>query len=425
MAPPEIITFGCRLNAFESEIIRRASVEAGLGDAVIVNTCAVTAEAERQARQAIRRAKRERPQARIIVTGCAAQTNPGQFALMAEVDRVIGNDDKIAGEAWIAAREALARPPDFGIEAEQKIVVNDIMSVKETAAHLIEGVEGKSRAYVQVQNGCDHRCTFCIIPFGRGNSRSVPMGEVVTQVRRLADNGYREVALTGVDLTSYGADLPGAPKLGTLVRQILRHVRTLARLRLSSLDCVEIDDELFAAFAEEPRLMPHLHLSLQAGDDLILKRMKRRHSRAAAVALCERLRRLRPGMVFGADIIAGFPTEDEAMFARSLDLVGDCGLTYLHVFPYSPRPGTPAARMPQVPREIAKDRARRLREAGDAALRRYLDGEIGARRSVLTETNDSGRSEHFTAVRFDRPVEPGIVVDAEVIGHDGRRLIAA
>jgi len=392
---------------------------------VVVNTCAVTAEAERQARQAIRRAKRERPQARIIVTGCAAQTNPGQFALMAEVDRVIGNDDKIAGEAWIAAREALARPPDFGIEAEQKIVVNDIMSVKETAAHLIEGVEGKSRAYVQVQNGCDHRCTFCIIPFGRGNSRSVPMGEVVTQVRRLADNGYREVVLTGVDLTSYGTDLPGAPKLGTLVRQILRHVRTLARLRLSSLDCVEIDDELFAAFAEEPRLMPHLHLSLQAGDDLILKRMKRRHSRAAAVALCERLRRLRPGMVFGADIIAGFPTEDEAMFARSLDLVGDCGLTYLHVFPYSPRPGTPAARMPQVPREIAKDRARRLREAGDAALRRYLDGEIGARRSVLTETNDSGRSEHFTAVRFDRPVEPGIVVDAEVIGHDGRRLIAA
>jgi len=421
----DVLTFGCRLNTYESEVIRRHAVAAGLADVVVVNTCAVTAEAERQARQAIRRAKRERPQARIIVTGCAAQTNPGQFALMAEVDRVIGNDDKIAGEAWIAAREALARPPDFGIEAEQKIVVNDIMSVKETAAHLIEGVEGKSRAYVQVQNGCDHRCTFCIIPFGRGNSRSVPMGEVVTQVRRLADNGYREVVLTGVDLTSYGTDLPGAPKLGTLVRQILRHVRTLARSRLSSLDCVEIDDELFAAFAEEPRLMPHLHLSLQAGDDLILKRMKRRHSRAAAVALCERLRRLRPGMVFGADIIAGFPTEDEAMFARSLDLVGDCGLTYLHVFPYSPRPGTPAARMPQVPREIAKDRARRLREAGDAALRRYLDGEIGARRSVLTETNDSGRSEHFTAVRFDRPVEPGIVVDAEVIGHDGRRLIAA
>jgi threonylcarbamoyladenosine tRNA methylthiotransferase MtaB len=421
----DVLTFGCRLNTYESEVIRRHAAAAGLADVVVVNTCAVTAEAERQARQAIRKAKRERPQARIIVTGCAAQTSPERYAAMAEVDRVIGNGDKIAGEAWIAAREALARPPDFGIGGEQKIVVNDIMSVKETAAHLIEGLEGRCRAYVQVQNGCDHRCTFCIIPFGRGNSRSVPMGEVVTQVRRLADNGYREVVLTGVDLTSYGADLPGAPKLGTLVRQILRHVGTLARLRLSSLDCVEVDDELFAAFAEESRLMPHLHLSLQAGDDLVLKRMKRRHSRAAAVALCERLRWLRPGMVFGADIIAGFPTEDEAMFARSLDLVGDCGLTYLHVFPYSPRPGTPAARMPQVPREIAKDRARRLREAGEAALRRHLEGEVGARRCVLTETNDSGRSEHFTPVRFEHAVEPGIVVDAEVIGHDGRRLIAA
>jgi threonylcarbamoyladenosine tRNA methylthiotransferase MtaB len=421
----DVLTFGCRLNTYESEVIRRHAVAAGLADVVVVNTCAVTAEAERQARQAIRRAKRERPQARIIVTGCAAQTNPARYAAMAEVDRVIGNGDKIAGEAWIAAREALALPPDFGIGSEQKIVVNDIMSVKETAAHLIEGLEGRCRAYVQIQNGCDHRCTFCIIPFGRGNSRSVPMGEVVTQVRRLADNGYREVVLTGVDLTSYGADLPGAPKLGALVRQILRHVGTLARLRLSSLDCVEIDDALFAAFAEEPRLMPHLHLSLQSGDDLILKRMKRRHSRAAAVALCERLRRLRPGMVFGADIIAGFPTEDEAMFARSRDLVGDCGLTYLHVFPYSPRPGTPAARMPQVPRDIAKDRARRLREAGEAALRRHLDGEVGARRRVLAETNDGGHSEHFTPVRFERPVEPGIVVDAEVIGHDGRRLIAA
>jgi threonylcarbamoyladenosine tRNA methylthiotransferase MtaB len=395
----EVLTFGCRLNTYESEVIRRHAAAAGLADVVVVNTCAVTAEAERQARQAIRRAKRERPQVRIIVTGCAAQTSPASFAAMAEVDRVIGNDDKIAGAAWVAAREALALPPDFGIGREQKIAVNDIMSVKETAAHLIEGLEGRSRAYVQVQNGCDHRCTFCIIPFGRGNSRSVPMGEVVTQVRRLADNGYREVVLTGVDLTSYGADLPGTPRLGTLVRQILRHVGTLERLRLSSLDCVEIDDELFAAFGDEPRLMPHLHLSLQAGDDLILKRMKRRHSRAAAVALCERLRRLRPGMVFGADIIAGFPTETEEMFSRSLDLIGDCGLTHLHVFPYSPRPGTPAARMPQVAREVAKERARRLREAGEAALRRHLDGEVGARRRVLTETGDSGRSEHFTPVR--------------------------
>jgi threonylcarbamoyladenosine tRNA methylthiotransferase MtaB len=421
----DVLTFGCRLNAFESEVIRRHVAAAGLDDVVVVNTCAVTAEAERQARQAIRKAKRERPQARIIVTGCAAQTSPERFAAMAEVDRVIGNDGKTAGEAWIAAREALAQPPDFGIAGEQKIAVNDIMSVKETAAHLIEGLEGKSRAYVQVQNGCDHRCTFCIIPFGRGNSRSVPMGEVVTQVRRIAYNGYREVVLTGVDLTSYGADLPGAPKLGALVRQILRHVGALSRLRLSSLDCVEIDDELVAAFADEPRLMPHLHLSLQAGDDLILKRMKRRHSRAAAVALCDRLRKLRPSMVFGADLIAGFPTETEAMFARSLDLVGDCGLTYLHVFPFSPRPGTPAARMPQVAREVAKERAHRLRAAGEAALRRHLDGEVGARRSVLAESGDLGRSEQFTLVRFRRPVEPGTIVDTEVTGHDGRRLIAA
>src|SRR5580704_12197630 len=394
----DVVTFGCRLNAYESEVVRRNAEAAGLADVIIVNTCAVTAEAERQARQAIRRARRERPQARIVVTGCAAQVDPARYAAMTEVDRVIGNDAKMGRDAWVAAREGL-RPRDFGIAAAEKIAVNDIMSVRETAAHLIEGIEGRARAYVQVQNGCDHRCTFCIIPFGRGNSRSVPMGEVVAQVRRLAENGYREVVLTGVDLTSYGADLPGAPKLGALVRQILRHVGALERLRLSSLDCIEIDDELLAAFAEEPRLMPHLHLSLQSGDDLILKRMKRRHSRAAAVALTERLRRLRPGIVFGADIIAGFPTESEAMFSGSLALVEDCGLTHLHVFPYSPRPGTPAARMPQVARDVAKDRARRLREAGAAALRRHLDGEVGARRLVLTETGDSGRSEHFTPVR--------------------------
>ncbi len=421
----DVLTFGCRLNTYESEVIRREAAASGLADVVVVNTCAVTAEAERQARQAIRRAKRERPQARIIVTGCAAQTSPERFAAMAEVDRVIGNDDKVTAEAWASAAAALAQPSDFGLAREQKIVVNDIMSVRETAAHLIEGLEGKSRAYVQVQNGCDHRCTFCIIPFGRGPSRSVPMGEVVAQVRRLVDNGYREVVLTGVDLTSYGADLPGTPRLGTLVRQILRHVGGLARLRLSSLDCVEIDDELFAAFAEEPRLMPHLHLSLQAGDDLVLKRMKRRHTRAAAIALCDRLRQARPGIVLGADIIAGFPTETEAMFARSLDLVADCGLTHLHVFPYSPRPGTPAARMPQVARDIAKERARRLREVGAAALRRHLDGEVGRRRLVLTETADSGRSEHFTAVRFDGAVAPGVIIETRVSGHDGQRLIAA
>ncbi len=421
----DVLTFGCRLNTYESEVIRRQAAAAGLADVVIINTCAVTAEAERQARQAIRRAKRERPQARIVVTGCAAQTNPERFAAMAEVDRVVGNDDKLSAQAWAATAEELARAPDFGVGLQQKIVVNDIMSVKETAAHLIEGLDGRTRAYVQVQNGCDHRCTFCIIPFGRGNSRSVPMGEVVAQVRRLADNGYREVVLTGVDLTSYGADLPGMPKLGTLVRQILRHVGALERLRLSSLDCVEIDDELFAGFADEPRLMPHLHLSLQSGDDLILKRMKRRHSRAAAVALTEKLRRLRPGIVFGADIIAGFPTETEAMFTGSLALVDDCGLTHLHVFPYSPSPGTPAARMPQVGRDVAKDRARRLREAGAAALARHLDGEVGQRRRVLTETADTGRTEHFTAVRFEGSVVPGRVVETAMIGHDGNRLIAA
>jgi threonylcarbamoyladenosine tRNA methylthiotransferase MtaB len=420
----DVVTFGCRLNTYESEVIRRNAIAAGLTDVVVVNTCAVTAEAERQARQAIRRMKRERPQARIIVTGCAAQTSPASFAAMTQVDRVIGNDAKMQGDAWIDARDSFARARDFGIAQDEKIAVNDIMSVKETAAHLIEGIERRARAYVQVQNGCDHRCTFCIIPYGRGNSRSVPMGEVVAQVRRLTENNYREVVLTGVDLTSYGADLPGAPKLGTLVAQILKHVGALDRLRLSSLDCVEIDDGLLDAFAREERLMPHLHLSLQAGDDLILKRMKRRHSRANAIALCDRLRRLRPGIAFGADLIAGFPTETEDMFARSLDLVEECGLTHLHVFPYSPRNGTPAARMPQVARETVKERARRLRRHGEAALRRHLDAEIGAVRRVLTESADSGRSEQFMPVRFEHAVEPGRIVDAKVIGHDGRRLVA-
>jgi threonylcarbamoyladenosine tRNA methylthiotransferase MtaB len=419
----DVLTFGCRLNAYESEVIRRNAEAAGLGDVLVLNTCAVTAEAERQARQAIRRARRERPQARIIVTGCAAQVNPARYAAMGEVDRVIGNDAKMGLNAWIAAREALGRP-DFGVGGAEKIAVNDIMSVKETAAHLIEGIEGRARAYVQVQNGCDHRCTFCIIPYGRGNSRSVPMGEVVAQVRRLAENGYREVVLTGVDLTSYGTDLPGTPKLGTLVAQILKHVRSLERLRLSSLDCVEIDDDLFDAFANEERLMPHLHLSLQSGDDLILKRMKRRHSRADAIALCEKVRRLRPDTAFGADLIAGFPTETEDMFCRSLDLVEECGLAYLHVFPYSPRNGTPAARMPQLPRDIVKDRARRLRGHGEAALARHLDREIGAVRHVLAESDEGGHTEHFTSVRFAHAVEPGRIVEARVTGHDGRRLLA-
>jgi threonylcarbamoyladenosine tRNA methylthiotransferase MtaB len=420
----DVLTFGCRLNAYESEVIRRNAEAAGLVDVVIVNTCAVTAEAERQARQAIRRARRERPQARIVVTGCAAQVNPVRYAAMSEVDRVIGNDAKMGLNAWIAAGEALGAV-DFGRAATEKIAVNDIMSVKETAAHLIEGMEGRARAYVQVQNGCDHRCTFCIIPYGRGNSRSVPMGEVVAQARHLAENGYREVVLTGVDLTSYGADLPGAPRLGTLVAQILKHVRSLERLRLSSLDCVEIDDALMEALASEERLMPHLHLSLQSGDDLILKRMKRRHSRADAIALCEKVRRLRPGTAFGADLIAGFPTETEDMFRRSLDLVEECGLAFLHVFPYSPRHGTPAARMPQVNRETVKERARRLRTQGEAALTRHLDREIGAVRRVLAETNEGGHTEHFTPVQFDDVVEPGRIVEARMIRHDGRRLVAA
>jgi threonylcarbamoyladenosine tRNA methylthiotransferase MtaB len=418
----EVLTFGCRLNAYESEVIRHNAEAAGLADVVIVNTCAVTAEAERQARQAIRRVRRERPQAGIIVTGCAAQVNPARYAAMTEVDRVIGNDAKMGRDAWIAAREALA--PDFGSAATEKIAVNDIMSVKETAAHLIEGIEGRARAYVQVQNGCDHRCTFCIIPYGRGNSRSVPMGEVVAQVRRLAENGYREVVLTGVDLTSYGADLPGAQRLGTLVKQILKHVRSLERLRLSSLDCVEIDDDLMDGLASEERLMPHLHLSLQSGDDLVLKRMKRRHSRADAIALCEKVRRLRPDTAFGADLIAGFPTETEDMFRRSLDLVEECGLAYLHVFPYSPRNGTPAARMPQLVRDTVKERARRLRAHGEAALARHLDREIGTVRRVLAESHEGGHTEHFTPVRFAHAVEPGRIVEAKVSGHDGRRLLA-
>ena len=424
----DVVTFGCRLNTYESEVIRRNAAAAGLGDladVVIVNTCAVTGEAERQARQAIRRLKRERPQARIVVTGCAAQTSPDRFAAMPEVDRVVGNDAKMRVDAWTQAQDIFARVRDFGAGPHEKIAVNDIMSVRETAAHLIEGIEGRARAYVQVQNGCDHRCTFCIIPFGRGNSRSVPMGEVVEEVRRLVNNGYREIVLTGVDLTSYGTDLPGTPKLGTLVRQLLKHVGGLERLRLSSLDCVEIDSGLMDAFADEERLMPHLHLSLQAGDDLVLKRMKRRHLRADVIALTRELRRRRPGIVFGADFIAGFPTESEDMFRRSLDLIEECGLTYLHVFPYSPRPGTPAARMPQVARQIVKDRARRLRRHGEAALRRHLDAEIGSVRRVLTESHGSGRSEHFTLVRFDGAVEPGIIVETRMIGHDGTRLIAA
>jgi threonylcarbamoyladenosine tRNA methylthiotransferase MtaB len=415
----EVVTFGCRLNSAESEVIRRAAERAGVRDTVVVNTCAVTAEAVRQARQTIRALRRERPQARIVVTGCAAQIEPQTFAAMPEIDRVLGNSEKLSAQAWLKTRG------DFGVADAPKTLVNDIMAVKEAAPHLIESFSGRTRAFVQVQNGCDHRCTFCVIPYGRGNSRSVPMGAVVADIRRLVAAGYCEVVLTGVDITSYGADLPGAPKLGALVKQILKHVPELKRLRLSSIDSVETDGDLIDAFADDRRLMPHLHLSLQAGDDLILKRMKRRHARKDAIAFCQTLRRLRPDIVFGADIIAGFPTETEAMFQNSLALVEDCGLTHLHVFPFSPRPGTPAARMPQLPRTVVKERARRLRDHGETALRHHLDSEIGATRHVLVETAGRGRTEQFTAVKLAAPVEPGTVATLTIAGHDGKELLAA
>jgi threonylcarbamoyladenosine tRNA methylthiotransferase MtaB len=338
---------------------------------------------------------------------------------MAEADQVLGNAEKLSAASWAQARAA------FGLDRAPKAIVNDIMAVKETAAHLVDSFAGRTRAFVQVQNGCNHRCTFCIIPYGRGNSRSVPMGAVVDNVRRLVANAYREVVLTGVDITSYGADLPGAPKLGTLVKQVLKHVPELKRLRLSSIDSVEADNDLLDAFASDARLMPHLHLSLQAGDNLILKRMKRRHSRENAIAFCDTLRRLRPDVAFGADMIAGFPTETEDMFNNSLALVEECGLTQLHVFPFSPRPGTPAARMPQLPREIVKNRAARLRERGALALRMHLDAEVGATRRVLTESRGGGRTEQFTQVLLASPAEPGKIVDLKIAAHDGRQLLAA
>ncbi len=403
----DVVTFGCRLNTYESEVIRREAGAAGVEDAVVVNTCAVTAEAVRQARQTIRRLKRERPDARIVVTGCAAQTRPEDFAQMVEVERVIGNEEKLDVRTWAS---------------NDKVAVSDIMAVRDMRAHAIDSIDGRARAFVQVQNGCDHRCTFCIIPFGRGNSRSLAVDDVVAQVRRLTGRGYREVVLTGVDITSYR---DGEARLGALVKRILKDVPELARLRLSSIDSVEADADLFDALAHEPRLMPHLHLSLQAGDDLILKRMKRRHTRADAIAFCDQVRRLRPDVAFGADIIAGFPTETGDMFARSLDLVDACGLTTLHVFPFSPRPGTPAARMPQVDRAVARERARRLREKGEAALRAHLMNEVGATRRVLAESPALGRTEQFTPVRLAAPVTPGEILDLTIMDHDGRQLLAA
>jgi threonylcarbamoyladenosine tRNA methylthiotransferase MtaB len=406
----DVVTFGCRLNAYESEVIRREAAAAGLEDTVVMNTCAVTAEAVRQTKQAIRRLRREKPGTRIIVTGCAAQTEAKTFAAMPEVDRVIGNEEKFASGVWATT---------------DKIVVSDIMTAKTMRPHAIDHIEGHTRAFLQVQNGCDHRCTFCIIPFGRGNSRSLSSDDVLAQAHRLVANGYREIVLTGVDITSYGTDLPGSPRLGALVKHILKNVPGLARLRLSSIDSVEVDTDLLDALAHHPRLMPHLHLSLQAGDDLILKRMKRRHSRADAIAFCRQVRRLRPDIVFGADIIAGFPTENDDMFARSLDLVDECGLTQLHVFPFSPRPGTSAARMPQIDHSIVKERARRLREKGEVALRRHLDLEIGTRRSVLAEARGLARTEQFMPVRLSTPVKPGVILDVTMTGHDGRQLRAA
>ncbi|WP_441233131.1 tRNA (N(6)-L-threonylcarbamoyladenosine(37)-C(2))-methylthiotransferase MtaB [Bradyrhizobium sp. 930_D9_N1_4] len=412
----DIVTFGCRLNAFEAEVIRREAEGAGLEDTIVINSCAVTNEAVAQARQSIRKLKRERPGARIVVTGCAAQTQSAMFAGMVEVDRVVGNDDKMRGDAWRDARAA------FDLGATEKIAVSDIMAVKEMAPHLVDGyASGLPRVFVQVQNGCDHRCTFCIIPYGRGNSRSVPMGAVVQQVRALAARGHAEIVLTGVDLTSYGADLPGAPKLGMLTRQILRHVPELKRLRISSIDSIEADSDLLDAIADDARLMPHLHLSLQSGDDMILKRMKRRHSRGDAIAFCDQVRRLRPDIAFGADIIAGFPTETEDMFSRSLDLVEECGLTFLHVFPYSPRPGTPAAKMPQVAGPAIKERAKRLRAAGEAALRKRLDAEIGTTRDVLIESDGQGRTEHYLPVSIAGE-RVGSVVPLMIAGSDGERL---
>jgi threonylcarbamoyladenosine tRNA methylthiotransferase MtaB len=414
-AAPVFETFGCRLNLYETEAMKKLAAEAGLSDAVVVNTCAVTAEAVRQARQRIRRLRRENPAARIVVTGCAAQTEPDSFAAMPEVDLVLGNDRKLRAESWA---------PDF-LRGAERVVVDDIMGARETAGHLIDGFGTRARAYVQVQNGCDHRCTFCVIPFGRGNSRSVGAGEVVAQIRRLVDAGYREVVLTGVDLTSWGADLPGAPPLGDLVQRILRLVPDLPRLRLSSIDSVEADAALVDAMASEPRLMPHLHLSLQAGDDLILKRMKRRHLRDDAIRFCADLRARRPDMVFGADLIAGFPTETEAMFDNTLRLLDDCGLTWLHVFPYSARRGTPAARMPQVPKPVRVERAARLRAAGAARAAAWLAARVGGVERALVESPRTGRTEGFAEVAFvaDRPV--GGVVEARVTGCDGDRLLAA
>ena len=414
---PKITTLGCRLNAYESEAMRALAEDANLGDAVIVNTCAVTAEAVRKSRQEIRRLHRENPTSKVIVTGCAAQIDPDSFAQMPEVNAVIGNNEKMQPATWSTMARDL-------IGDTEKVKVDDIMSVTETAGHLIDGFATRARAYVQVQNGCDHRCTFCIIPFGRGNSRSVPAGVVIEQIKRLVDKGYNEVVLTGVDLTSWGADLPSAPKLGDLVMRILKLVPDLPRLRISSIDSIEVDENLLTAIATESRLMPHLHLSLQHGDDLILKRMKRRHLRDDAIAFCETARKLRPNITFGADIIAGFPTETEAHFANSLKLVEECNLTWLHVFPYSSREGTPAAKMPAVKGPDIKHRAAKLRALGSQKVAAHLKAQYGKTHSILMENPSMGRTEQFTEVVFSTPQAEGCIISAKIIGMRNQQLVA-
>ena len=408
---PKVVTFGCRLNTYESEVIRRNALGAGLRNAVIVNTCAVTAEAERQARQAIRRAKREHPDAHIIVTGCAAQISPSTFGAMAEVDQVIGNLDKLD-------------PSSFDASHQDRIRVKDIMSVRETAAHMVGGFDGRVRAFVQIQNGCDHRCTFCVIPFARGNSRSVPISDILAESHQLVTRGYREIVLTGVDIASYGRDLPDQPPLGQLIRRLLSAEPKLSRLRLSSLDPAQIDGELWSAIQDESRLMPHLHFSIQAGDDLILKRMKRRHSRANAIDCCARARALRPGIALGADLIAGFPTETEVMFNRTLRLVQECGLSFLHVFPYSPRGKTPAARMPMVPPKIRRARAAQLRAEGIKMRTDMFRRKLGCQAEVLVEKPDHGRTEHYIPVRLSAPERPGTLRRVRLVGIDGDKLLS-
>ena len=419
MNTPKFMTQGCRLNAYETEAMKELANAAGLKDIVVVNTCAVTAEAVRKSKQEIRKLRRDNPSSQMIVTGCAAQIEPKTFSEMSEVDLVVGNTEKMNSDTW----SEISNKPDF-VGKTEKVMVDDIMSVKNTAGHLIDGFGTRSRAYVQVQNGCDHRCTFCIIPYGRGNSRSVPAGVVVDQIKRLVDTGYNEVVLTGVDITSWGADLPLMPKLGDLVQRILKLVPDLPRLRISSIDSIEADPALIDAISSEMRLMPHLHLSLQAGDDMILKRMKRRHLRDDAINFCLEMRSVRPDIVYGADIIAGFPTETEEMFENSLKLIEDCGLTWLHVFPFSPREGTPAARMPQMDRSIIKERAARLRSRGELAVQNHLAAQIGLEHNILIENERMGRTEGFTEVLFNKDQIKGSIVNAKIVSKSQNQLIA-